>query len=890
MMLPNWWQVATPHRDIQEGRFTESVYAADLSAVLMGQAPDEYQDASLFFKRTHLTHGLNRLLQNAVSRFHTGEGDPVIQLKTPFGGGKTHALLTLYHFFKSQKEISHLESLREFREVQIPQVKVAVFVGTYPDVFKGKTPWGEIAYQLGHYSLMEEPDLARTAPGKELILEMLQRSGPTLILIDEMLEYITRFSKVEEGKGTSRGQVIAFLQELSEAVKTRADALLVLTLPSSLLEQYDEEAQRALEQMEHIIGRMETIYTPVDEVEISEIIRKRLFEDLGDLSIQRQVAENYCHLYQKLKNDVPSEARELSYRDKILRSYPFHPELIDCLYQRWGSFPHFQRTRGVLRLLALVVAQLYQKKTPSPLIQSSLIDLSSQKIKDEFVKHIGLEFNSVIASDITGKARHLDSQMGSEYQKYGIAEGLATATFLYSFSGGERKGITLPQLRLALLREGIPAAIVGDAVTKLEESLWYFHTEQHLYSFKNQPNINRLIVEREEAVERAEILLKIKELVEGLSPTGYFDIRVWPESSLDIPDTRRLKLVVLHPQMAYGSPETDQKAREILERAGESYRVYRNAVFLLAFAPEGLNQLEKQVRRFLALSDLLEREKRTLTQEALEDLKKRSTQVGRELPSLILNAYRKVAWFDLVNSRASQGIKWLDIGQASPDEKDLGERVFKSLKDSRILTQMTPRLVLEKTFAPGEEEKSLQEIFDIFFKIPGLPVPQKEEVLFSAVRRGAESRILGVRASGKVFFGSSPDVELTMEDMVLTPEKAEREIGIGIPGVTPGRPPSPGLTPSQVSGGETAPLTPGKVEKPALGVKRLRIKVKVPWDRLSELMSGVINPIKREGSIQEFTIELEATALQEFTRHNLDIQVKETLSQISAQIIEWTEE
>ncbi|MDI6868426.1 MAG: DUF499 domain-containing protein [Coprothermobacterota bacterium] len=880
MILPNWWQVATPHRDIQEGRFTESVYAADLSAVLMGQAPDEYQDASLFFKRTHLTNGLNRLLQNAVSRFQTGEGDPVIQLKTPFGGGKTHALLTLYHFFKSQKEISYLESLKEFREARVPDVKVAVFVGTYPDVFKGRTPWGEIAYQLGHYSLMEESDLRRTAPGKKLILEMLSRSGPTLILIDEMLEYITRFSKVEEGKGTPKGQVIAFLQELSEAVKTRADALLVLTLPSSLLEQYDEEAQRALEQMEHIIGRMETIYTPVDEVEISEIIRKRLFEDLGDPSIHRQVAEAYYHLYQELKNDIPSEARQLSYRDKILCSYPFHPELIDCLYQRWGSFPHFQRTRGVLRLLALVVAQLYQKKTPSPLIQSSLIDLSSQKIKDEFVKHIGLEFNSVIASDITGKARHLDSQMGSEYQKYGIAEGLATATFLYSFSGGERKGITLPQLRLALLREGIPATIVGDAVTKLEESLWYFHTEQHLYSFKNQPNINRLIVEREEAVERPEILLKIKGLVEGLSPTGCFDIRVWPESSLDIPDTKRLKLVFLHPQMAYGSAETEQKAREILERAGESYRVYRNALFLLAFAPEGLNQLEKQIRRSLALSDLLEREKRTLTQEVQEELKKRLTQVGRELPSLILNAYRKVAWFDPGNSKTSQGIKWLDIGQPSPDEKDLGERVFKALKDSRILTQMTPRLVLEKTFAPGEEEKTLQEIFDIFFKTPGLPVPQKEEVLFSAVRRGAESRILGVRASGKVFFGSSPDVELTLEDVVLTPEKATKEIEKELQGLQPAPPPT----------GPDEGKTPPNQEKDEKHVKKLKIKVKVHWDRLSDFMSGVINPIKLEGSIQELTIELEASASQEFTRYNLDNRIRETLSQICSKIDEWIEE
>lgn len=889
MTLSNWWQVATPHRDIQEGRFTESVYAADLSAVLTGQAPDEYQDASLFFKRTHLTNGLNRLLQNAISRFQTGEGDPVIQLKTPFGGGKTHALLTLYHFFKFQREISHLESLKEFQKTTIPEIKVAVFVGTYPDVFKGRTPWGEIAYQLGHYSLMEEPDQRRTAPGKELILEMLSRSGPTLILIDEMLEYITRFSRVEEGKGTSRGQVIAFLQELSEAVKTRADALLVLTLPSSLLEQYDEEAQRALEQMEHIIGRMETIYTPVDEMEISEIIRKRLFENLGDPFIHRQVAEEYFHLYQELKNDIPSEARDLSYRERILNAYPFHPELIDCLYKRWGSFPNFQRTRGVLRLLALVVANLYQKKTPAPLIQSSLIDLSNQKIKDEFLKHIGPEFNSVVASDITGKARHLDSLMGSEYQVYGISEGLATATFLYSFSGGERKGVNLPQLRLALLREGIPPTIVGDAISKLEENLWFFHTDQHLYSFKNQPNINRLVVEREESIEKTEIWEKIKEFIQSLSSQRWFDLRIWPEAPQDIPDTPRLRLGLLSPNMLFGNTETEKKAREILETYGGSYRVYRNAVFLLALSPDEFSQLERSTRRLLAISDLLDREKRILPQEAIEELKRRLNQTEKDIPSIVLNAYRKLAWFDPFNSQSFNCLKWLDLGQASAHDKDLNERVFQGLRDSRVLTQMTPRLILEKTFASGEEEKSLQEIFDIFLKTPGLPVPLDDSVLISAVRRGAESGLLGVRASGKVFFGSSPDVELTLEDAVLTPERAKREIEIRTQGVSPGGPPSPRPIPP-TPGVETTPPTPGGVVKPAQGVKRLRIKVKVPWDRLSDLMSGVINPIKSEGSIQEFTIELEASALQEFTRHNLENRVRETLFQIRAEIIEWKEE
>ncbi|GFP20287.1 hypothetical protein HKBW3S03_01789, partial [Candidatus Hakubella thermalkaliphila] len=353
----------------------------------------------------------------------------------------------------------------------------------------------------GQYEIIKEHDKKRIAPGKEKLRQILEASGPTLILMDEILEYIVKANRAEKVEKITQGQTLAFLQEISEVVASSENCGLVITLPASILERYDEEAERSLQQLQKISGRVEAVYTPVEGVEIYEVIRKRLFEDLGDEKTRRQVAESYFKLYQSVGTDVPSEVKEIEYRERIERAYPFHPELIDVLYERWGSYPTFQRTRGVLRLVAEVVADLYGGEVVSPLIQYSIVNLENQTIRREFIKHIGNEYDSVISADIAGKnakAPRIDKEMGSEYERYGTAKGIATSVFLYSFSAGASRETTLPRIRVALLREGIPATIVGDAVAKLEEELWYFHSERKQYAFRNQPNLNRLLVDREE--------------------------------------------------------------------------------------------------------------------------------------------------------------------------------------------------------------------------------------------------------------------------------------------------------------------------------------------------------------------------------------------------------
>lgn len=877
MSLPSWWQVTTPHKDIREGKLSEAVFAADLGDVVYGKAPLEYQDAGIFFQKTYLTQGLMNLLENVLSRLSGGKGDPVIQLQTPFGGGKTHALLALYHLIKDRKNLKHIQSISDLPDVK--KAKIAVFIGTWEDALE-KTPWGEIARQLGQYELIKQHDKKRITPGKEKLRHILDASGPTLILMDEILEYIVKANRAEKEDNITHGQTLAFLQEISEVVASSKDCCLVITLPASILERYDEEAEKALQQLQKVSGRIEAVYCPVEGLELYEVIRKRLFEDFGDEKIRKKVAQKFFDLYQTLGADVPSNVKEIAYREHIERAYPFHPELIDVLYERWGSYPTFQRTRGVLRLLAEVVSDLYKSKVVSPLIQSSIVNLGNQTIRREFVKHIGNEYDSIISADISGKnakAPRIDKSMGSEYEKYGIAKGIATAVFLYSFSAGVSKETTLPRIRVALLREGIPSTIVGDAVAKLEEELWYFHSERNQYAFRNQPNLNRIIVDKEEPITDERIQEELKKLIQKNSGRS-LEVYLWPETSADVPDNKNLKLAILSPRFFYDSTIGKEFTKELYEKAGLTFRVYKNTLFVLMMDENQSVSLNKTLRRFLALSDiqndkhLLE----SLTKQSQEELKKKHKDSEKEIPFKILNAYR---YLTVLNET---GPDWKDLGiPIVGSGQSISERVKQYLKDNeKVLTRLTPKYLLDKTFSKDEEEKSLREMYELHLKTPGMPIPENERVFYDAVTEGVQKGILGVREDTEVYH--CQNVTPNIDSVVLRGEVAER---------------LKKQKEAKEIKEEEKEVIPEEIKPPEEVIKEkeriirgVTIRAVIPWDKLSSLISGVIKPLKDKGHPPEITIEIKAKSEEGYDRTTLDSKVRETLQQIGADIREWKEE
>lgn len=868
-----WWQVVVPHKDIREGRIGD--FAADLRSIIMGEASVEYIDPETFFKRTHLTKGLENIVKGVLATLaKKEERGKVIQIQTPFGGGKTHALVYLYHLFKNGEKFPHISDikriLKESGLENLPRVKIAVFIGTVPDPLKGKTPWGEIAEQLGSYELVKEHDRKRIAPGREIIEKMLSDNKPVLLLVDELTEYIVKAKEFED-------QVFAFFQELTEAVsKSLSQCVLVCTLPSSA--PYGERGEKVLSQLQRIFGRMHVIYTPVEGEEIYEIIRKRLFEDLGDIKEHEIVASEYFDLYQRLGEEVPPDVREIRYKEKIKKSYPLHPEIIDVLFERWGTIPTFQRTRGVLRLLAWIVLNLYNKQDPTPLIQPANINLSDSHIRRMFIEHIGEVFESVLASDIAGdnaRAVKIDRQMGSEYAKFKVAAGLATSIFLYSFPATERRGATIQRLRVAFLREGIPAAIIGDALKKLEDidGPLYLHFEKGLYYFSSQVGLNRIIIDKEESVREEEIEEEMKRRIEGIAGKD-FDVFIWPKSNSDIPDNKKLKLAILPFEFMAHEPKTQALIEDILTNYSSGYRTYKNTLMFLIFDPNEYNGLKENIRRFLAL--------KTINSD--KEILKMLTEADRKRASQRLEDTDSAVWLKVISSYrylakgSKDGVKIFDLGILTIGEKpSLTARVKYYLKDQEVLLdKLSPKVVIEKTFSKHDERKNVVEIWEAFLKFPELPMLEGENVLKNTLAKGVEDGIFGILMNDKVWYQETiPALELTEDVFVLRKEIAQKEKEKAPPTEIPVSP---------------IPPTPTPPEVPKELIRKITLRAQVPWDKLSDMVRGVFTPLSRDGAQISLEVMIEAQSKQGIKRDTLDLKIKETLNQIGAKVLEEKEE
>ena len=419
-VLKAWREVAVPHADIRQGKFDASVFAADLGEVLAGRGDVDYRDATTFISKTYLTSGLSELLIDVMQRLSgKRKGELVIQLQTPFGGGKTHTLLALYHLLKKPNEVGRLSPIQELLGKagikQVPTANVACLVGTAINPTKDRTLWGAMAYQLDGgkegklYKLIAENNERKIAPGTDLLGKMLDDAGPSLILFNEILVYLLKSSGIAVEESSLRGNTLTFLQELTIAVSNCPHACMIATLTSQLHEVLEENAERAYKSLETVMGRVEKVKQTVEGEEIYEVIRRRLFEDVGSEENHRAVAEAYWQMYQKLGEDVPAHCREPGYRDALVAAYPFHPEE--------------DRDVGDEARLSLVVLDLDQCATEDGLPKETeefVTGILKNKGK-EFRKHsnvlVFLAPNEQRSSEVTDAARRLLALQNIEEDK-----------------------------------------------------------------------------------------------------------------------------------------------------------------------------------------------------------------------------------------------------------------------------------------------------------------------------------------------------------------------------------------------------------------------------------------------------------------------------------------
>lgn len=637
--LPPWREIIVPHADVRKGRLKKAEFAADLWEVYQGQATDEYAEAVEFFRRTHPTEGLRFLLTWTLQRTADTGGQPVIDLQTNFGGGKTHSLLALYHLFGDLEpsQVQWLEDLVKAAGVSdVPRARRAVLVGNKiqagvpsekPDGTTVRTLWGELAYQLGGpagYELVRGADETATNPG-EALSDLLRMCAPCIILIDEWVAYARQLYDREGLPGGSFETQFTFAQTLTEVVRTVDGACLVVSLPQSTHGDEDRETggeagRIALERIRHVVGRISQPWRPASKEEAYEIVRRRLFEPLLDPELIKQrdaLVRAFMDYYKKQRADFPQGVSEPAFAERLKAAYPIHPDLFDRLYEDWSTLPRFQRTRGVLRLMATVISSLWQANDRAPMIMSGGLPLSDPMVRDELQQMLEDRWDAVITEEVDGgesRPARIEQRKTRLGQRL-VCRRLTRAIFISSVpwwrSDPGRAARDDRSLRLSVALPGEAPALFTDALADLSKELRNLYTDRAGYYFSLQTNLTARAEDlardlADHAIDD-EVTERLKAETRGDRGPLVGGIHPRPASPADVPDEPEVRLVLLDPGQRHGKGDATpaiETARQIVLAGRSGPRTYRNAVLFLAVGDREVEPIRAAARTYLAWREI----------------------------------------------------------------------------------------------------------------------------------------------------------------------------------------------------------------------------------------------------------------------------------------------
>ncbi|MCY3923477.1 MAG: Swt1 family HEPN domain-containing protein [Chloroflexi bacterium] len=650
--LRPWREVVTPHADVARGLYQQAEFAADLWQVHLGEGADEYRDPAEFFRRTFLTESLRRLLVRGVQRLTAGGGDPVVQLQTNFGGGKTHSMLALYHLFSGvpANEIPGVDAvMAEAGVSDLPAVRTVVLVGnkispgspvTRPDGTVVHTLWGEIAYQLGGpqaYARVAADDRSATNPG-DTLRQLFNDYGPCLILIDEWVAYARQLHDAPDLPGGTFETQFTFAQALTEAARAADRCLLLISLPASEsagsphaqaddVEVGGVRGREALERLRNVVGRVESSWRAASAEEGFEIVRRRLFEPLAadNLTHRDLTARAFSELYQAQQGEFPNECRTVDYERRIRAGYPIHPEVFDRLYTDWSTLVKFQRTRGVLRLMASVIHSLWEKGDRNPLILPSMVPIDDSRVQFELTRYLSENWVPIIEGDVDGPSSlplRIDGEV-SNLGKLSATRRVARTIYMGSAPtvGATQRGIEDRRVKLGCVIPGESPQVFGDAIRRLAAQATYLYQDGPRYWYSTQPTVTKLAEDRALQLERDpdKVHAELKRRLEadlGFSPRNaglsgdFARIHLLPRSGAEVPDEQSARLVVLDTDHDFARGQADipaeVAARAILDSRGSGPRIFRNSLVFLAADRTRLQDLDDALRRYLAWDSILE--------------------------------------------------------------------------------------------------------------------------------------------------------------------------------------------------------------------------------------------------------------------------------------------
>jgi hypothetical protein len=887
-LLP-WREVVEPHQDVATGEFQQAEFAADLAKVHNGSAPSEYRNPREFFARTYLTEGLSTLLVGAAKRLGAGGGDPVVELQTNFGGGKTHSMLALYHMVSGTpvEDLPGLDQLLSRSGLAVPgKINRAVLVGTSrgpQDVIsleggrKIRTTWGELAWQLGGaeaFEMLAENDERGIAPGSNLLEALFKKYSPALILIDEWVAYLRQIYKVEGLPSGSFDANLSFVQSLTEAVKASPGVLLVASLPASQIEVGGEGGQEALARLKQTFSRVESSWRPASQEESYEIVRRRLFKEIpGDKFHHRDnTLKQFAKLYRENANDFPNGCSDEDYRRKLEKAYPIHPELFDQLYTSWGSLEKFQRTRGVLRLMAQVIHELWMGNDPSVMIMPGSVAISSARVEPELLHYLDSSWQSIIAGDVDGvtSTPYKIDQSAPNLNRYSATRRVARAVFMGTAPthGQENKGLDDKQINLGVVQPGERPAIFGDALRRLANQAKFMHSDLGRYWYSMSASLNRLAADRAAQFEEALVLHEIDKAlggyINGVADRGHFDtVQVAPGSSADIPDepggVRAVVLGVAHPHTGRDGSEALAEAKDIMMQRGSTPRVYRNMLVFLAAEQRQLDNLKAAQRAALAWAEIVRETKRlnlTQSDSALAEAKLKEA-------SETLKTRMKEAWCYLiypVQESAQSDVEWMSA--KVPAQDGLLARASKKLvSDQGIWPELGPDNLnrqLEKYIWNGKPHLHLKDLWEYLNRYTYLPRVKNRAVLSKAVHAAVSGMLPGPFAYAErwdetkgsyvglaISSATSAQVVIDSESVIIKPDVAE-QYRQKQTAAAPAEGPAPAVTHGPDTTTQPAPGTPATApaeQKPTRFHGTVMISPERPARDIHQIVEAIIEQL-----------------------------------------------
>lgn len=782
MALKPWREIAVPHEDVLKGTFQQAEFAADLSRVHAGTATAEYQNSALFFQRTFITEGMRLLLDSVVRRLAGKGGDPIIQLQTAFGGGKTHTMLAVYHLAKGEAPACDLQGVGEILSaaqiVELPRARVAVLDGNksapnQPIMRDGqsvRTLWGDLAWQLGGaegYALVADADASGTSPGKAVLETLLTRCAPCVILIDELVAYVRQF---EEGKALTGGTLdsnLSFVQALTEALKAVPTAVLLASLPESDKEAGSQRGVKALEALAHYFGRVQALWKPVATEEAFEIVRRRLFASINDKLAMESVCRAFADFYTANRDDFPQETQESRYFERLVHAYPIHPEVFDRLYEDWSTLDNFQRTRGVLKMMAKVIHRLWRDGNNDPLIMPGSLPLYDADVRNEVIYYLPQGWDPVLERDVDGE-RAETTEIENKDTRFGSVQACrraARSVFLGSAPSTTNqlvRGLELERVMLGIVQPGQQIGLFKDALRRLGDRLHYLNHANNRFWLDTRPNLRREMEERKRRFQdKEDVFPTVRERMQrGFASGAFGGIHVFTDSG-DVPDDWALRLVVLPPDAAFsksGQSLAIDRAGEILKKRGDQPRFKQNRLIFLAADYDSVSRLKDHVRSYLAWRSIVAdyKDNRIVLDNLMAKQANASLEQAEETVRRMIRETYKWIVAPMQEARPGKGLSELrwEHFQANPSAQNWAQEVERVLKENELLINEWAPIHLAKVlkdwfWKDDAKETSALNVWQQSCQQLYLPRLKDDTVFQMAMAAGADSRDFFGFAQGK---------------------------------------------------------------------------------------------------------------------------------------------